>query len=51
MNVVDSPPGITDTRGWVPYAVFAFLGFLLVALGLRKRGASAGEPEPEALRR
>lgn len=40
--------GITDTRGWVPYAVFAFLGFLLVALGLRKRGAAAGEPEPKA---
>jgi hypothetical protein len=37
--------GITDTRGWVPYAVFAFVGFLLVALGLRRRGAAAGEPE------
>ncbi|MBA3718549.1 MAG: hypothetical protein H0W87_10035, partial [Actinobacteria bacterium] len=37
--------GITDTRGWVPYAVFAFLGFLLVVLGLRRRGGAAGEPE------
>jgi hypothetical protein len=37
--------GITDTRGWVPYAVFAFLGFLLVSLGLRRRGRAAGEPE------
>jgi hypothetical protein len=43
--------GITDTRGWVPYAVFAFLGFLLVVLGLRKHGAAAGEPDPEALKR
>jgi hypothetical protein len=37
--------GITDTRGCVPYAVFAFVGFLLVALGLRRRGRAAGEPE------
>ena len=37
--------GVTDIRGWVPFAVFAFIGFLLVALGLKKRGAAAGEPE------
>jgi hypothetical protein len=37
--------GITNPRDWVPYAVFAFVGFLLVALGLKKRGAAAGEPE------
>ena len=49
-NQTISITGITDTRGWVPYAVFAFLGFLLVALGLRQRGAAAGEPEPKALR-
>jgi hypothetical protein len=45
-----SVTGIRSTRDWVPYAVFAFLGFLLVALGLRKRGARAGEPETRELR-
>jgi hypothetical protein len=38
--------GITDIGGWVPYAVFAFLGFLLVALGLRGRREAIGEPPP-----
>jgi hypothetical protein len=42
---VDSVTGLTTSRDWVPYAVFAFVGFLLVALGLKKRGAAAGEPE------
>jgi hypothetical protein len=37
--------GLSNPREWVPYAVFAFVGFLLVALGLKKRGAAAGEPE------
>ena len=37
--------GVRNARDWVPYAVFAFVGFLLVALGLRARGRSAGEPE------
>jgi hypothetical protein len=37
--------GVRNAREWVPYAVFAFVGFLLVALGLKKRGAAAGEPE------
>jgi hypothetical protein len=41
-----SPLGITtNPREWVPYAVFAFVGFVLVALGLRQRGREAGEPE------
>jgi hypothetical protein len=42
---VDSVTGLTTSRDWVPYAVFAFVGFLLVALGLKKRGVAAGEPE------
>ena len=29
--------GVASPRDWVPYAVFAFVGFLLVALGLRGR--------------
>ncbi len=37
--------GLSNPRDWVPYAVFAFVGFLLLALGLKKRGAAAGEPE------
>ena len=37
--------GVRNPRDWVPYAVFAFVGFLLVALGLRRRGREAGEPE------
>jgi len=40
-----SVTGVTNVRDWVPYAVFAFIGFLLVALGLKKRGIAAGEPE------
>jgi Na+/H+ antiporter NhaC len=40
-----SVTGVTNVRDWVPYAVFAFVGFLLVALGLKKRGVAAGEPE------
>jgi hypothetical protein len=40
-----SVTGVTNVRDWVPYAVFAFVGFLLVALGLKKRGAAAGDPE------
>jgi hypothetical protein len=44
-NQTISVTGVTDIRGWVPYAVFAFVGFLLVVLGLKKRGAEAGEPE------
>ena len=28
-----SVTGVTNVRDWVPYAVFAFVGFLLVALG------------------
>jgi hypothetical protein len=32
-----SVTGFTSARDWVPYAVFAFVGFLLVALGLRGR--------------
>jgi hypothetical protein len=43
--------GATDVRGWSPYAVFAFLGLLLVALGLRRRGTAAGEPERDELER
>ncbi len=41
----DSVTGLRSGRDWVPYAVFAFLGFLLVSLGLKKRGAAVGEPE------
>jgi hypothetical protein len=37
--------GVRNPRDWVPYAVFAFVGFLLVALGLRRAGREAGEPE------
>jgi hypothetical protein len=42
--------GVRNPRDWVPYAVFAFVGFLLVALGLRRRGVAAGEPEPRERR-
>jgi hypothetical protein len=44
-NETVSITGVTDIRGWVPWAVFAFVGFLLVALGLKVRGVAAGEPE------
>jgi hypothetical protein len=37
--------GVRNPRDWVPYAVFAFVGFLLVVLGLRRHGKDAGEPE------
>jgi hypothetical protein len=49
-QTVSTFSGATSTRDWVPYAVFAFLGFLLVLLGLRKRGLTAGEPERRELK-
>ena len=40
-----SPPGLGNFRGWVPSLVFAFVGFLLVALGLYSlRRHPADEP-------
>lgn len=40
-----SPSVISTFRGWVPSLVFAFVGFLLVALGLLSRRRNpAGEP-------
>jgi hypothetical protein len=38
--------GLTTGSDWVPYPVFAFLGFLLVALGLRSRGRAGVDQEP-----
>jgi hypothetical protein len=40
--------GVTAARDWVPYAVFAFVGFLLVSLGLRgrRRGHVGAPPAP-----
>jgi hypothetical protein len=40
--------GVTTARDWAPYAVFAFVGFLLVGLGLRwrRRGYLAPPPAP-----
>jgi hypothetical protein len=38
--------GIRNPRDWVPYAVFAFVGFLLVALGLRSRADRAETSRP-----
>lgn len=35
-----------SARDWVPYAVFAFVGFLLVALGLRGRSQGPVETAP-----
>jgi hypothetical protein len=32
-----STSSVSDFRGWVPSLVFAFTGFLLVALGLASR--------------
>jgi hypothetical protein len=37
--------GVTSSRDWVPYAVFAFVGFLLVALGLRGGTQASAEPD------
>jgi hypothetical protein len=36
-RLVFSPSLISDFRGWVPPLVYAFVGFLLVALGLHAR--------------
>jgi hypothetical protein len=36
-RLVFSPSLLTDFRGWVPPLVYAFVGFLLVALGLHAR--------------
>jgi hypothetical protein len=36
-SLVLSPSLLTDFRGWVPPLVYAFVGFLLVALGLHAR--------------
>jgi hypothetical protein len=44
-----SPDIVSTFRGWVPSLVFAFVGFLLVALGLySRRRHSADEPLPAA---
>ncbi len=40
---VNSITDIITPSDWVPYAVFAFVGFLLVGLGLKKSGRAAGE--------
>jgi hypothetical protein len=38
---------VTSAEDWVPYAVFAFVGFLLVALGLRgRRRGRVVPPQP-----
>jgi hypothetical protein len=37
---------VTTARDWVPYAVFAFVGFLLVALGVRASRRVRVEPPP-----
>lgn len=39
---------VTTAQDWVPYAVFAFVGFLLVALGLRGRRRGRVVPPPPA---
>jgi len=38
--------GIRNPVDWVPYAVFAFVGFLFVALGLASRQSSTDPPSP-----
>jgi hypothetical protein len=44
-RLVLSPALLTDFRGWVPSLVYAFVGFLLVALGLyARRRNPAAEP-------
>jgi hypothetical protein len=43
-NETVSVSGVTDVRGWAAWAVFAFVGFLLLILGLKRRGVAAGEP-------
>jgi hypothetical protein len=45
-KTTSSVTGIASPRDWVPYAVFAFVGFLLVALGMRGRRRTAVEPPP-----
>lgn len=40
VNLSFSTSSVTSFRGWVPSAVFAFIGFLLVALGLGRRRAA-----------
>jgi hypothetical protein len=46
-RLVLSPSLLADFRGWVPPLVFAFVGFLLVALGLlARRRNPAAEPLP-----
>ncbi len=39
-----SPIGVGNFRGWVPSLVFAFVGFLLVLLGLYSRRRHPAEP-------
>jgi hypothetical protein len=39
-----SPDSIGTFRGWVPSLVYAFVGFLLVALGLHARRGNPAEP-------
>jgi len=47
-STTSSITGVTNARDWVPYAVFAFVGFLLVTLGLRgrRRAQVVGPPAP-----
>jgi hypothetical protein len=47
-RLVFSPSLISDFRGWVPPLVYAFVGFLLVALGLhaRRRNPAAAPLAP-----
>jgi hypothetical protein len=45
-KTTSSATGIVSPRDWVPYAVFAFVGFLLLGLGLRAGGRPRGVGPP-----